>query len=182
VRFYEGERSLAQVIAQFFADGFADGHPAIIVATPSIRAALLLELDARAFNVVDLQRSRMLLLFDVRDMLSIIASDGKPDAVIFDKIMCGAIDRACRDRPDRATRIFGQMVDVLWRDGQQKAAIALEILWNQLARKRGFWLLCGYATGNVYEGSSVGDICGQHSHVVLADGTLKRVKPQVLDC
>ena len=62
------------------------------------------------------------------------------------------------------------MVDVLWRDGQQDAAIHLEMLWNQLAHKQAFSLLCGYAMGNFYKDSNFEDICGQHSHVVSADG------------
>ena len=175
VRFYEGERSLAQITAQFFGEGFADDHPAIVAATPSFRAALLLELSARAFDVVELQRSRRLLLLDATDTLSIFMADGKPDAAKFNEAMCAAIEHVCQDRSDCTVRVFGQMVDVLWRDGQQKAAIDLEMLWNQLARSRAFSLLCGYAMGNFYKDSNVHDICGQHSHIVSADGNAKAI-------
>ena len=68
-------------------------------------------------------------------------------------------------RADCKLRIFGQMVDVLWREGQQDAAIHLERLWNQLAHKQSFSLLCGYAMGDFYKDSNFEDICGQHSHV-----------------
>jgi len=170
VRFYEGERSLARITADFFAEGFAEQHPALVAATPSFRAALLLELSARSLDVVEMQRSRELLLLDARDTLATFMVDGKPDAVKFTETMCAAIEHVSRGRSGCKVRVFGQMVDVLWRDGHQGAAIDLEMLWNQLARTRAFSLLCGYAMGNFYKDSNVDDICGQHSHVVSADG------------
>ena len=50
------------------------------------------------------------------------------------------------------------------------------MLWNQLARSRAFSLLCGYAMGNFYKDSNVHDICGQHSHIVSADGNAKAIE------
>jgi len=176
VRFYESERSLAQITAQFFAEGFADHHPAIVAATPSFRAALLIELSARSLDVVELQRSRELLLLDAKDTLSFFMADGKPDASKFNEVMCAAIETVCEGLTECRVRVFGQMVDVLWRDGQQDAAIELEMLWNQLARSRAFSLLCGYAMGNFYKDSNVHDICGQHSHIVSADGNAKAIE------
>jgi hypothetical protein len=70
---------------------------------------------------------------------------------------------------------LGQMVDILWREGERDAAIRLEVLWNQLAQTKAFSLLCGYAMGNFYKDASFGDVCGHHSHVVLADGKARNV-------
>ncbi len=176
VRFYESEKSLAQITAKFLVEGLADHHPAIVVATPSMRAALIIELTAQSFDVVELQRSGELLLLDAKDLLSAFMIDGKPHAVKFTDTMCEIIDQACRGRSTCKLRIFGQMVDLLWREGQKEAAIQLEMLWNQLARIQAFSLLCGYAMGNFYKDSNVQDICGQHSHVVAADDHAKSVE------
>lgn len=178
VRFYEGEKSLAQMTAKFLAEGLADHHPAIVVATASMRAALIIELTAQSFDVVELQRSGELLLLDAKDLLSAFMIDGKPDAVKFHDAMCEVIDQACHGRSNCKLRIFGQMVDVLWREEQQEAAIQLEMLWNQLARNQAFSLLCGYAMGNFYKDSSVEEICNEHSHVVAADGHAHTVVPR----
>ncbi len=94
----------------------------------------------------------------------------QPDAARFNTVMCQAIEQVCLGRTDCKVRIFGQMVDVLWREGQQDAAIQLEMLWNQLAHHRSFSLLCGYAMGNFYKASNFEDICGQHTHVVSSNG------------
>jgi hypothetical protein len=56
----------------------------------------------------------------------------------------GLVDEVAARHPGRTIRAFGEMVDVLWRRGQQEGAIALEELWNDLARTRSFALLCGY--------------------------------------
>ena len=176
VRFYEGEKSLAQITAKFLVEGLADHHPAIVVATPSMRAALIIELTTQAFDVVELQRSGELVLLDAKDLLSTFMIDGKPQPVKFNDMMCAVIDQACHGRSYCKVRIFGQMVDVLWREGQHEAAIQLEMLWNHLARNQAFSLLCGYAMGNFYKDANFEEICGQHSHVVAADGHAKPVE------
>jgi hypothetical protein len=165
VRFYESERSLALIVAEFLSEGFAGSHPGLVVATPGMRAALVLELSARSLDVVELQRSGQFLLLDARELLGVFMIDGQPDPKRFNTVMRETIARVCRGRTDCKLRIFGQMVDVLWREGQQDAAIHLEMLWNQLAHKQAFSLLCGYAMGNFYKDSNFEDICGQHSHV-----------------
>ena len=165
VRFYESERSLALIVADFLGEGFADSQPGLVVATPAMRAALVLELSARSQDVVELQRSGQLLLLDARELLGVFMIDGRPDPTRFNTTMFETIARVCRGRTDCKLRIFGQMVDVLWRQGHQDAAIHLEMLWNQLAHKHAFSLLCGYAMGNFYKDSNFEDIWGQHSHV-----------------
>jgi hypothetical protein len=165
VRFYESERSLATIVADFLGEAFTDSNPGLVVATPAMRAALVLELSARSLDVVELQRSGQLLLIDAKELLGVFMIDGQPDATRFNTAMHETITRACRGRQDCKLRIFCQMVDVLWREGQQDAAIHLEMLWNQLAHKHAFSLLCGYAMGHFYKDSNFEDICGQHSHV-----------------
>ncbi|MET0211639.1 MAG: MEDS domain-containing protein, partial [Vicinamibacterales bacterium] len=55
VRFYESDRSLATIVAEFLQGGFANGEPGIIVATPTQRAAVLRELSNKSVDVVELQ-------------------------------------------------------------------------------------------------------------------------------
>lgn len=67
-------------------------------------------------------------------------------------------------------RICGQMVDILWKNGQRDAAIRLEVLWNQLANTEAFSLLCGYAMGQFYKDANFDAVCRQHTHLISADG------------
>ena len=175
VRFYESDTSLARIVAEFLREGSGRGNPGIVVATASLRAAILRELTDRSVDVDELQRSRELTLLDAREMLSTFMMDGRPEARKFNDQMCEVIRRVCGDRGDCTVRIFGQMVDVLWHDGERDAAIQLEVLWNQLARTEAFSLLCGYAMGQFYKDASIDDICRQHSHIVTADGQANRL-------
>ena len=175
VRFYENEKSLAQMVAEFLADGLNDGDPGMVVATPAQRAAISRALVVRGVDVVSLQRSGALVLLDAEDTLLSFMTNDTLDAKAFKDRMSVLIESACRGRTNCIVRVYGQMVDVLWQQGKRDLAIDLEILWNQLASTRRFSLLCGYAMGSFYKDAHIEDIRGQHTHVVSADGTAAAV-------
>jgi len=55
----------------------------------------------------------------------------------------------------------------LWRRGQADAAIRLEVLWNDLATKYSFSLLCGYAIESFSKDlSRIEEVCHEHTHVL----------------
>ena len=170
VRFYQDEESLCRIVADFLADGLAAGQPALVVATPGQRAGIMEELRARHIDIADVQAAGDLLLLDARETLSSFMVDDRPDTARFTSSMTAAIDRVCRGRADCHVHVYGQMVDVLWKEGLTVAAIRLEILWNQLAMTHDFSLVCGYAMGNFYKDAQVEDICRHHSHAFSSDG------------
>jgi hypothetical protein len=175
VRFYENDKSLAKIVARFLSEGIAAGNPGIVVATPAHRGAILKELIANSLDVVKLQRSLDLVMLDAEDTLSIFMTNGKPEIEAFKSSMCKVIEMACSGRPDCTVRIYGEMVDVLWKNGQRDAAISLEMLWNQLANTKAFSLLCGYSMGQFYKDAHFQEVCRQHTHVVSADGEMSAV-------
>ena len=73
-------------------------------------------------------------------------------------------------------RAYGEMVDVLWRDGNTDGAIRLEELWEELGESYAFSLLCAYAMGNFYKTTDVGafrEICHRHTHVLPTERYLE---------
>jgi hypothetical protein len=170
VRFYENERSLSQIVAEFLGDGLADGMPGVVIATPAQRAAIVRELVTRRLDVERLQRSDDLVLLDAEETLSAFMTNGKPDVAGFNSSMCEVIKRASRGRENCTIRIYGQMVDILWKNGKQEAAIRLELLWNQLANTQAFSLLCGYSMGHFYKDANFDEVCSHHTHIISADG------------
>jgi hypothetical protein len=91
--------------------------------------------------------------------------NGMPRTASFRHAMGAVIDEVCRGRADCVIRAYGEMVDVLWRAGNQEAAIRLEVLWNNLARQYSFSLLCGYSMGNFYKHpAGMRDVCALHTH------------------
>jgi hypothetical protein len=96
--------------------------------------------------------------------------DGVPLTQPFVDTMSPVLTSVAARHPGAPIRAYGEMVDVLWRQNQTAAAMRLEALWNDLARIYQFQLLCGYAMGSFYKGSSIDDICGLHSHVIAETG------------
>jgi hypothetical protein len=178
VRFYENATSLAEIVGEFLGEGLTASHPGIVVATAAQRAGILRELEVKGFDVAQLQRAGSLVLLDAQATLDMFMVDGKPDAARFKDAMCEVLQRTCRGQFDCTVRIYGEMVDVLWKQGQHDAALKLEMLWNQLAMSEAFSLLCGYAMGSFYKDIHYGEICRQHTHVT--GGTREEVVRKVL--
>jgi hypothetical protein len=172
VRFYDSAESLCRIVAGFLAEGLHAHQPALVIATPDHRAGIAAALCDRDVDVDALQASGDLLLLDAEETLEMFMVDGMPDTKRFDATGTRVIERACRGRKDCTIRAYGEMVDVLWKNGQSVAAVRLEMLWNKLAATRDFSLLCGYAMGNFYKGSQQQEICAQHTHLVSEDGSL----------
>ena len=173
VKFYDSPTSLCRIVAEFLGEGFIGRQPALVIATPEHRTGILTELRLRHFNVDQLQATGDLLLPDAQEMLSTFMVDGMPDAELFTTSATLALDQLCRGRKNCTIRAYGEMVDVLWKAGQQVAAIRLEVLWNKLAMTHDFELLCGYAMGNFYKDAQqdahLAEIHLQHSHVIGGD-------------
>jgi hypothetical protein len=100
-------------------------------------------------------------------MLSTFIVGDSPDEALFNQHVGDLIERTIGGRTRTIVRAYGEMVDLLWRDGQTTAAIRLEILWNKLALSHGFALLCGYSMGGFYKQAQLfQQVCRQHDHVV----------------
>lgn len=175
VRFYETRQSLCRMVAEFLGEGLIVGQPALVVATPEHGDGIVAELRARHFDTDKMTAAGDLLVLDARELLSTFMEDGHPDGARFNVSVPEAISRVRAGRTNVTVRAYGEMVDLLWKDGFTTAAVRLEMLWNQLAMSHDFSLLCGYAMGNFYKDAAVEDICRQHSHVVSVEGVAARV-------
>jgi hypothetical protein len=169
VRFYEDDNSLCRIVSSFVAEGLVLGQPALIIATKPHIDCIVDNLSAATIDVADLKKKGDLLLLDARQTLATFMVDGQPDPDFFKASATSALEQLARGR-NRTIRAYGEMVDVLWKDGLTAAAIKLEMLWNRLANTHDFSLLCGYAMGNFYKDASIEDVCKHHTHVVSEDG------------
>lgn len=169
VQFYKDAASLADRVATFLADGLKSGQPGLIVATTTHSAAISRALEAIGVDVSDVRKTGELQILDARKLLSAFMVGGQPDALLFKSNVGDVIERLCVGRTPCPIRVYGEMVDVLWQEGNTDGAIRLEILWNQLASAYDFALLCGYAVGHFHKEprhSRYDDVCCQHTHVI----------------
>jgi MEDS: MEthanogen/methylotroph, DcmR Sensory domain len=170
VKFYENRESLCRIVAEFLGEGLILKQPALVIATPEHRDGILRELRYRHFDIEQVHETGDLLLLDASQELGQFMVDGMPDADRFNENAVRAIERLCAGRQDCTIRAYGEMVDVLWKAGQEIASIRLEMLWNKLAMTHKFSLLCGYAMGSFYKDTHLEEIHQQHSHVVSGNG------------
>jgi MEDS: MEthanogen/methylotroph, DcmR Sensory domain len=176
VQIYRELPELAQSVASFFAAGFESGAPALLVATSEHRGRLLAALEARGWDADQLELDGMLVCRDAAALLDAIMRGGYPSSAAFDEVVGGLIDELADAFPGAQPRVFGEMVDVLSRRGEDDAAVSLEELWNSLAWSRSFSLLCGYEL-DVFDrdtqATRLPEICRTHSHVKPADDPRK---------
>jgi MEDS: MEthanogen/methylotroph, DcmR Sensory domain len=179
VQFYGNDISLFTTVAGFLAQGLVDAQPAILIATPSHVTAILDHLSRRLIDVEQAQRVGDLVILDASDTLALFMTGDAPDADRFEASVGRVIGDVLKGRPARTLiRAYGEMVDVLWKDGKADAAIRLEMLWNMLATRYGFALLCGYAMGAFYKQTDrFEEVCRQHTHVVPPDTPIPAPRP-----
>jgi PAS domain S-box-containing protein len=165
VQFYENDAYLHEIVGRFLSEGIMAGQSAVVIATPEHRRAFAERLSVGGMNVEELPID----FLDARETLSKFMVDGLPDSGRFASSV-GVVVQRLASRG--AVRAYGEMVDLLWRDGQTEAALRLEELWNDLAQQHRFALLCAYSIGNFYRESDAAlleRICDVHDSAAPAE-------------
>ena len=145
VEFYAYDAQIVEKVARFVAPSLeGGGEVAVVIATEKHRRELESALSARGIDVRGATRERRYVALDAATTLSKFIVDGQPDADRFVEVIGGAIAKAQADCRCEHVRAYGEMVALLWLAGRPDAAIALEKMWNDLARSHSFTLLCGY--------------------------------------
>jgi diguanylate cyclase (GGDEF)-like protein len=171
VEFYETESFLVDTVSGFLLPALRDGDAAIVVATAEHRDAFEAALEEAGIDVQAAVREGRYLGFDARDVLSRFMAGDAPDPTLFARVIGGVMDEAARG--GRNLRVYGEMVALLWDDGDIASALALEDLWNELSDVRSFELLCAYPMRAFEDpgcAAAFQRVCEQHSTVIPAEG------------
>lgn len=172
VQVYRDVDELAGSIARYLAIGFDLGEPAIVIATPEHLTRFGERLAESGWPAARIEQRGLLFCADAGATLAAIMDGDRPSAEQFEAVVGGLMDRVGARFPDRRIRAFGEMVDLLCERDNASGAAQLEELWNRLARRRSFSLLCGYRL-DVFDReaqlSVLPQICRSHSHMLPAD-------------
>jgi CheY-like chemotaxis protein len=144
VHFYEDEDLLAGRVGAFLADGLARGEAALVIATSLHTQRFRVALARRELDVPWLEARGQLLMLEARSTMAQLTVAGRVHREAFHATIGTALDRLERAAPERRARVFGEMVDLLWRGGDIEGALAIEACWNHLGALRPFSLLCAY--------------------------------------
>lgn len=170
VQFYETDTFLLDSLSGFIGAGLREGEACIVVATEAHREGLDERLRSYGLDVAAARERGQYVSLDASGVLSKFMVDGQPEPARFIENVGGIIARASEGRP--RTRIFGEMVALLWAEDQCAAAIRLEELWNNMRQTRSFSLFCAYPM-NSFDGKplthGLSDVCAGHSRVIPSE-------------
>jgi hypothetical protein len=171
VHFYEHDEALIQRLRGIVIPAIDCGNSVVIVATEDHRQQLAAVLATNDVDTAVLQEQGRLYLLDAHELLSRFMVDGFPDREKFSSVVGKLIAQARLSawNVHRGVTAFGEMVAVLWEEGNRIAALQLESLWNDLLYESEFHLHCAYPR-NMFrtnaEAAMIRAICDVHSHVV----------------
>jgi PAS domain S-box-containing protein len=166
VQFYEDDEFLAGAVAKFLGEGVAAGDVLIVIATIAHLERFLRRLELDGFDVAGMRAFGQLIELDADQTLAKLMRAGEPDPALFEAEI-GSLIATRAAAGTGQVRAYGEMVDILWRDGQRKAALRLEELWNDLQSRHSFRLLCAYAMASFYkQPAGLQCVCATHTHVL----------------
>jgi hypothetical protein len=166
VHFYDDDTGLLPAVNQFLAEGVRAGQPMIVIATASHRRNFQEKL---AVHVRDAFDAADIVWLDARETLTAFMEGDQPNPELFEATIGNVFDRLIGKRNYLVVRAYGEMVDLLWAAGNIEGAIALEKLWNDIAAKYAFNLLCAYSKESALKHShneAFTRICGHHGSVL----------------
>jgi PAS domain S-box-containing protein len=171
VQFYETDDSLLDSVSEFIKAGLDNGTACIVIATPEHREALAHRLQTNNLDPSDFHAQGKYFALDAAETLSQFLLDGSLDPEQFARITGGIIGHAVKGQ--KRVRIFGEMVTLLWQQGDQEAALYLEALWNELrSTTHPFSLFCAYPmalfTGQEHD-KPFSKVCDLHSQVIPSE-------------
>ena len=170
VQLYEQESYLLDSVADHLGSALATDSAGILIATLPHRHGVAQRLSARGLDVVGAGAQGRYVALDARETLSRFLVDGWPDPARFDDTI-GSLISKTRERASQV-HAFGEMVALLWAEGNREAAIRLEELWNELRTRMPFSLLCAYPIETFHDASHAKpfrNMTASHTHVIPAE-------------
>jgi signal transduction histidine kinase len=168
VQFYDSDDYLCRLVAEFVAEGLRAGEPAVIIATEAHRQGFIARLRAAGIE----PDAVPLTMLDARATLRAFMDGAIPDENRFRSVIGHVLEQRCGGNPRTRIRAYGEMVDLLWTDGNPEAAVRVEELWNDLAELHSFTLLCAYPMGRFYKeshGRLFEEVCRTHACIAPSE-------------
>ena len=170
VIFHDHDSEIVSAVAAYAHEGLQDGDAVLLLMTAAHREAVTASLLDHGVVVEALTASGVLDLRDAAGTLDHFRTGGTVDFAAFEVEMTAVIDAATAG--DRRLRVFGEMVTLLWEEGDVGSAVHLESVWNDVIDSRRMELLCSYPTALLASAalSEVHETCALHSEVTAPTG------------
>ena len=164
---YREESFLVEAVSYFVGEGLVRGEAVILIATPEHESLFVERLTKMGLDVKKAIQRHQLYIMDAKGTLAAFMRDGLPSWDLFERVIGNWVREAQLRYP--SVRAYGEMMNILWQDGERAAAGSVESYWNKLSQRQNFSLLCAYAidplNAEFYDGS-LQSICKCHTHFI----------------
>lgn len=167
-QFYGDDEELLDTLTHFIGGGLNAGDSAIVIATPHHLRALRIRLERARVDLLRALREDRYIPLDANVALTSFMIDGWPDDQLFADFAGNLVQRASLH--NRSVRAFGEIVALLWDNGQAAATVQLEQLWNRACESHTLSLLCAYpsAAFSGCDSQALFDLCTAHQRSFLS--------------
>jgi hypothetical protein len=172
VQLYQDEDFYGEAISHFAAEGLARGESIILVATQPNWKNISARLRGKGFDTEALFRQGQLTLLDADTTLPKFMAGNLPDGDIFKPLAKQTIAKARAGGKFPRVRWWGEMVNVLYVEGNKQGSNRLEEFFDEVAHEESIAIFCSFLMDKfdpkIYE-EVFSNVCRTHSHVIPAD-------------
>ncbi|HEX3948647.1 MAG TPA: MEDS domain-containing protein [Steroidobacteraceae bacterium] len=148
VQLYQDQEFLNRAVCRFAAGAIANGEGVILVPTAAHWDAFRPRLEAEGVDVRGAQARGQLTVVDADELLPRFMRDTMPDAPVFLGLAADVIANARGQERYPKVRWWGEMVNVLWEQGNVAASMSLEDQFDRLAKHHEIAIFCSFVMDN----------------------------------
>lgn len=148
VQLYQDQQFLNRAVCRFAAGAIANGEGVILVPTAAHWDAFRPRLEAEGVDVDAAQASGQLTIVDADELLPRFMRDAMPDAPVFLGLAADVIATAHAGGRYPKVRWWGEMVNLLWEQGNVVASMSLEDQFDRLAEHHEIAIFCSFVMDN----------------------------------
>lgn len=148
VQLYQDQKFLNRAVCRFAAGAIGNGEGVILVPTAAHWEAFRPRLEAEGVDVKAAQDNGQLTVVDADELLPRFMKDSMPDAPVFLGLAADVIAKARGENRFPKVRWWGEMVNVLWEQGNVAASMNLEDQFDRLAKHHEIAIFCSFVMDN----------------------------------
>jgi hypothetical protein len=155
VAFASSAAELPEPLVDYVAHGLTNGEAVMVTATAEHHTLLESRLTAIGLDPAAVLATGQYVRLDAGALQLDLPRRRHIDHERFDSLVGDAVREL--GRRWRRFRVFGEIVDLYWRDDDHQLALELEGRWNELRKHLAFPLLCGYTLGDGEDAAPIRD-------------------------
>jgi len=162
VQLYDNDVIFIDTLTGFVESAIRSNENAVIIATDRHLTALEAKLESRGHKIDTLIVENRFIPVSAEETLHEFFINGKLDESRFMKVISGLLQHAKGNQ--KKVRAFGEMVAILWAQGNKEATVQLEHFWTKLAKQDPFCVYCAYSKEILTSDEET--VCGCHTRVI----------------